>query len=62
MEIFRAGEIHDGLFTTFHANTPDVERFAEKTFPSVLMIRGKCSCLRAISAYPSGHLPPVHLI
>jgi hypothetical protein len=30
--------IASGLFTTFYANTPDVERFAGETFPSVLMI------------------------
>jgi hypothetical protein len=38
------------LFTTFHADTPDVERFAQ-AFPC------RCSCFRAKATYPSGHLP-----
>src|SRR5215470_15502477 len=45
------------LFTTFHADTPDGERFAQEHCLESLKTLGKCSCLRAKAAHFPGHLP-----
>ena len=43
-------------YETVHNNWP-LERFLRLTRALLLNIRGKCSCLRAMSAHFSGHLP-----
>jgi hypothetical protein len=39
-----------GLFPTFHADTPDVERLAQVLSERLLMIGGKCSHFRGKAA------------
>jgi hypothetical protein len=46
-----------GLFTTFSADTPDVERFAQGRSLKSLLCEGKCLRLRAKPAHFVGHLP-----
>ncbi len=45
-----------GLFPTFHADTPDAERLAQVLSERLLMIGGKCLCLRAKSGKLFGSL------
>ena len=51
------GRIASGLFTTLSADPPDVGQFAQVLPERLLMIGGKCSCVRAKAAHMSGHLP-----
>src|SRR5260370_41472370 len=51
---FLPSQIASGLFTTFHADTPDVGQFAQVLPERLLTIGGKCSCLRAKAAHISG--------
>jgi len=56
-------QIASDLFTTFHADTPDEERFFQETCVPVLKIEGKYSRLRAKAAHFPGYLPfALHLV
>ena len=44
-------QIASDVFTTFHADTPDEERFFQETCVPVLKIEGKYSRLRAKAAH-----------